>query len=478
MKLLLGGAFLGISGLAILLRPTPLADETPSSASLVTVRRGSIESRLVVVGDLHATQSRTISSQLKGDQGKIIRLCEDGRSVEVGDELVGFDPTPFQAAAQSADVEVQRLKGKVEMQRHSTALEKSQSRMRLRAAEYELDLARLERTRFKDGEGPLELARLQAEATKARALLGKQTVYVDELKPLLDQGYVQPAEIEQLVATRDEAARTTELAEQQASAYEAFILPSKLQALDVAVEKARNAVVDSRSSMESKVAEAEAALALAQKDLAAAQKALELARADLERTTILAPTSGMFVMTEDFRNGQKRKPRIGDAVWQGHQIAFLPDLSSFQVTGHVREIDLHRIEVGHAGVARFDAYPELEVKTRVRALGALASRDAGSAGSGEKAFRVTIELLDVDPRLRPGMTARVEVESGDAVDVVVLPLHAVWRERGEAWCWVVDGDRRERRSIELGLTNAHLAEIRSGLSPGELVDPYVDEAIE
>ncbi|MEM8710950.1 MAG: hypothetical protein AAGG01_08365, partial [Planctomycetota bacterium] len=470
----LGSAFIGISGLALLLRPAPLGGEEPSAESFVVARRGSVESSLVVVGDLRATESRTISSSLKGDQGKIIRLCEDGQTVQAGDELVGFDPSPFEAAAQAAEVEVQRLQGKVEMQRHSTALEKSQSRMRVRAAEYELELARLERTRFKEGEGPLELARLQAEATKARALLGKQTVYVDELKPLLDQGYVQPAEIEQLIATRDEAARTAQLAEQQANAYEAFILPSKLKALDVAVEKARNAAADSRSSMESKVAEAEAALALAQKGLASAQKALELARFDLEMTTIKAPSSGMFVMTEDFRNGQKRKPRIGDAVWQGHQIAFLPDLSSFQVTGHVREVDLHRIDVGHPGIARFDAYPELEVATRVRSLGALASRDAGGAGSGEKAFRVTIELQSVDPRLRPGMTARVEVESGRATDVIVLPLHAVWRERGKAWCWVVEGDRRVRRSIELGLSNAHMAEIRSGLSVGELVDPYAD----
>ena len=444
------------------------SQSTLGAADLVEVVRRDVRMRLTVIGDLRPSHSTTVSSALSGDQGKIVFLAEDGAVVQEGDELVRLDRAPFEEAVRLAEIEVARKEGLVAVRGHALDWETSQANKNIQNAQFEITLADLEKHRFERGEGPLELARLRAESSAAETALSEQGLFVTELEPLLEQGYVQQAEIDQLLARRDEANRSAQLARQQADAYEEFIFPSRIAALEVAANRAAASLSQAQISSASKVAESQAARDLAERDLVSARARLTEARGNLERTTIVAPTGGMLVLTEDFRNGERRKPRIGDTVWQGQQIAFLPDLSQFEVLGRVREVDLHKIAPRYRGNARVDAYPGLELEARVRGLGVLAER--GSTRVGEKTFSVVIDLVGSDPRLRPGMTARVEIDSGDATDVLVVPVHALWEEDGQAWCWLaVDGGELERRDVVPGLRDNHLVEIVEGLKEGDRV---------
>jgi hypothetical protein len=78
------------------------------------------------------------------------------------------------------------------------------------------------------------------------------------------------------------------------------------------------------------------------------------------------------------------------------------------VETHVREIDLHKVDARQQVQVRVDAYPELRLSGSVVLIGALAQSDAALAGA--KLFPVTVALSTADARLRPGMTARVEIE--------------------------------------------------------------------
>ncbi|MFT5731505.1 MAG: HlyD family secretion protein [Planctomycetota bacterium] len=482
LKALGGLTLLGLGALAVTLQPfgppsgdgsevgaAPRAGNGASEgADLVEVVRRDVRVRLTVIGELRPTDSRTVSSALSGDQGNIVFLAEDGAVVEQGDELVRLDRAPYEDAARLARIEVSRREGVLALRGHALEWEKSQAKKTVQAVEFEIELADLERHRFELGEGPLEIARLGAESSAAASSLSQRELFVSELEPLLAQGFVQQAEIDQLVSRRDEAKRSASLAGQQADAYERFIFPSRVATLQVAQNRAAAALAQVQLGTASKVAEAQASVDLAERDLVSARARLVEAEGNLERTTILAPTSGMLVLTEDFRNGERRKPRIGDTVWQGQQIAFLPDLSQFEVRSRVREVDLHKIASGHEGMARVDAYPGLELKARVRGLGVLAERDAMQ--TGEKSFSVTIDLVGSDPRLRPGMTARVVIESGSAEDVLVIPLHALWEDDLGAWVWVDGADGTlVRRSVVPGLLDHHVVEILEGLEAGDRV---------
>lgn len=430
-----------------------------------TVTRGDIVARLPVVGELLPLRSTTVSSRLGGEACKIVFLAEDGAPVDEGDVLVRFDRAPFELAVETADIDVARHEGALEVRRHTLAYERAEATKAIDGAAFEVELAQLELRRFEAGEGPLESARLQSELSVARAELARHTRFVHELTPLLEQGFVQPAEIEQLTARRDEAVRVVDLAQQQADAFGKHILPARTKAMEVARERSVAALTQVRETRAAKVSEAESAFALAERDLAAARARLEDARSDLSGAVLRAPTAGMLVLTEEFRNGEKRKPRIGDSVWEGQTLAYLPDLSQFVVEARVREVDLHKVGPGVRGRARFDAYPGLELQASVRRVGVLAERTAPDIRG--KSFGVLIDLEGADARLRPGMTAQIELVSGVARDVLLVPLHAVFEDAGEAWCWVQADGALERRTLELGLRDHHLVEVRSGLGVGE-----------
>ena len=176
----------------------------------------------------------------------------------------------------------------------------------------------------------------------------------------------------------------------------------------------------------------------------------------------------MVVLREDFREGERRKPRVGDSVWQNQPLLYLPDLTRMQVLTQVREVDVHLVQPGHHGTARVDAYPSLQLPATVQTIGVLASKGEGALG-GEKAIRVTIALEDSDPRLRPGMTARVDLLSRRVEDALVVPIQSVWGDGDEAWCWVHGPNGFGRRAVRVGARSRHEAEILEGLAEGERV---------
>ena len=75
------------------------------------------------------------------------------------------------------------------------------------------------------------------------------------------------------------------------------------------------------------------------------------------------------------------------------------------------------------------------------------------------------------------MTAKVTILSELIEDALQIPLPAVFRKKGQAYCLVAgEEEELELREIELGPNNMSHAVVRSGLEEGESVvinpDPF------
>jgi len=79
----------------------------------------------------------------------------------------------------------------------------------------------------------------------------------------------------------------------------------------------------------------------------------------------------------------------------------------------------------------------------------------------------TIITLPSISGLKPGMSAEVEIILERHVDVLIIPVTAVVETAQGAFCWVQTAEGTKRRSLELGDSNDNLAEVRTGLQPGE-----------
>jgi len=92
-----------------------------------------------------------------------------------------------------------------------------------------------------------------------------------------------------------------------------------------------------------------------------------------------------------------------------------------------------------------------------------------------KGFAARILLKNVDPRVRPGMTANVRIPVASADNVMAVPLAAVFTEKNqetgvyERFVYVQQDEAFEKRIVKVGVSDFFFAEIQEGLSAGEVV---------
>jgi HlyD family secretion protein len=142
----------------------------------------------------------------------------------------------------------------------------------------------------------------------------------------------------------------------------------------------------------------EADIRAAQLDVEAAELRVEEAHSNLEKATLIAPFDGV-VATVDVEPG--------DVVTSGEVVLVLATLDHLQArTVDLTELDVARVAEGQAAVVTVDALPDLELRGHVARVD-LQSVDY----RGDVTYPVYIELDEVVPELRWGMTAMVEIEA-------------------------------------------------------------------
>ena len=335
-----------------------LSRHSEPDLQLATAAVTSFDININTIGTLDTERSHIVSSAIKGDKGKIIYLVDDGAIVKKGDDLVRFDPTQFENEILRLTGELKSREAVVEARKQVWAWEKSQAEGMIRNAEFDMKDAEREYSRY--------------------------TSYIKDLEDLGKRGFHYPNEITQ-------AKRKAEQ------------LENKQQKSETTLDQVQKEAVF-------KIATATAELGKAQIELDTCRAALTDARNELNKSLVRAPFPGIVVHYEMFRDNIKRKPRVGDTVWQNQPLLYLPDISSMIVHTQVREVDLHKISKGQNTTIHVDAYPDIRFTGTVTAIGVLATENV-EGGRGEKYFQVTVAMSGEDIRLRPGMTARVYIHT-------------------------------------------------------------------
>ena len=114
-----------------------------------------------------------------------------------------------------------------------------------------------------------------------------------------------------------------------------------------------------------------------------------------------------------------------------------------------------------------EAYPDLALTGEVTLVGTLAQEEKDRRGA--KFFGVTIQVRESEPRLRPGMTARVDIRVQARAQALFVPLEAVFEKEGRSFAYVARGRRAVAREVVLGPSNADFVVVEKGLSRGERV---------
>ena len=139
-----------------------------------------------------------------------------------------------------------------------------------------------------------------------------------------------------------------------------------------------------------------------------------------------APAAGMVNVLPNFRSGGmfggQQDFQQGDRAWPGAAILELPDLSSVHLEARLDESDRGRLQPQQEATVRIEALPGKDFKARLDSISVLARVDFSSGWPPAKNFDLNLVFLDVDSRMRPGMTAVARIATERVPDVVLVPV--------------------------------------------------------
>lgn len=463
----------GLGLVAVVLVLGNLVASRSTDRSLVgAVQRGPFEVKIVESGTLQALRSVTYSSNIPGSQAKILELVPEGTHVEVGDVLVKFDRQPFaeeleRSKAQFAQAEAELVKAQQEVKllEISTKEEVTESRDKVRLSELEVQTV-------VEGKGKLAEAESAAQLAQAKRELEKAESSYEDLKPLLAEGFITKLELDRAGQAVEKAKEDLSLLEIKHRTYMEYTRPADIETSRAALANSKEVMRQTERASSYRISQAEAALKLAQSKHAELVSRVETQTQNLDQCEIRATVSGLVIYKEVFFGSEKRKVQVGDQVWPNQPLIMLPDLSKMVVETQVRETDIYKVEKNQQVLISADAYPELKLRGGVDFIGTLAQED--DARRGGKYFTVSILVERADPRLRPGMSARVELLVERLENANYVPLEAVFERGGKHYCYLVRGGSAEAREVLIGPSNENHVVIEAGLEPGDrvlLADP-------
>jgi HlyD family secretion protein len=216
---------------------------------------------------------------------------------------------------------------------------------------------------------------------------------------------------------------------------------------------------------------AEAALAGRTRKREKAQADLERAQRGLQNLEMRAPVAGMVNVLPNprsggFFGGSEQEFREGDRAWAGASVLELPDLSSIHLEARLDEADRGRLNQGQDASVKIEAVPDREFKARIDSISVLARVDFSSGWPPPKNFDLRLVLLEIDPRIRPGMTAIARIATDRIPNVVLVPSESIFQQNGEPVVYVLDGSVFEERAVQLSRRGKDQAIVASGLEPG------------
>jgi len=247
------------------------------------------------------------------------------------------------------------------------------------------------------------------------------------------------------------------------------------------VIKARNNLKATKSKSSSQLTQKEVAVKEAQIKQERAIRQLEEYKEELAKMTIAAPSPGLVIIGEQRRHryySSSDDVKVGATAYPGRTLITLPDFSVMQASVKIHEVNINRIKDDQKALITLDAYPQVTFHGAVTKIAKLAEEESWYFGSEVKVFPVEITIEEEDERLKPGMTAKVEILVGDAEDVLYVPVDAVVEQEGAQISLVSAEGKLEPRQVVTGVSNADFVQIKEGLGEGELIalTPNIQEA--
>jgi len=460
--LVLGGLFtLGGSG-----------DEVPEDAPRTEVRRGDLVISILQSGELEAKTSRDILNEASRD-AKIVEIVDDGAFVTNGQLLVELESSDLEdrylqqkSSVASADADLLHTQEALEIARlkHDTDLE---------SAKLKVELAELALKKYKEAEYPQMVLKAQSDITLAEQELKQARGELEGTQELFDKDFSSRLELEsaQLKVDRQEIEvrnKTKDLEILQEYTYLKTLkeLENEVKTAQSEFERLQKSFAAELSQNEANIEAKKTALEIQKNQLANREK-------ELVNTKVYADFTGqVFYPTERWR-GQAQIEK-GATVNYRQRILSYPDLSAWNLKVGIPEAMIDKLALGQEAVASVDAVSGLILHGRISKISAVPDNQDWF-NSGVKTYTIMVEVTTkTQAKLKPGMTATVEVVTDELRNVLYVPIQSVVSDRDDHYVYIIKRRHKELRKVTIGKYNNQFIEIQDGLKEGEALLLYAE----
>jgi len=188
-------------------------------------------------------------------------------------------------------------------------------------------------------------------------------------------------------------------------------------------------------------------------EMEALQAAFNLASLELDYTQIRAPIDGVVA---------ERFVKLGSTISEGDAVFKVTSLDPLVAYLHVPEREYRHIEPGQPVGIEIDALGDETIVAAVSRVSPVVDPQTGT-------FKITVEIVDTERRIKPGMFGRIGVIYDVHENALQIPRSAIIEDRGTTRVFVIDGDRAISRPVSTGYSNRGMVEITSGLEDGDQV---------
>jgi len=202
---------------------------------------------------------------------------------------------------------------------------------------------------------------------------------------------------------------------------------------------------------------------------------LAMRQIDYNDLQVRAPFAGV-VISKDAQPGEIVSPMSAGGGFTRTGIATIVDMDSREVEVDVNEAYINRVKPNQRIEATLDAYPDQSLPAHVINLVPTADRTKATV-------RVRIGFDKLEPQILPEMGIKVRFLDDQPVQAsasqakgprIRVPSVAIQRDGSEAFVWVVNDGRVERRAVTIGPESEGNTEVLAGVTSGEeLVSPVV-----
>lgn len=236
---------------------------------------------------------------------------------------------------------------------------------------------------------------------------------------------------------------------------------------ELALDAARDQLQKIEKDLENRMATARSGIAIQEAAKAKAKVKADTARRNIDAMTLKAKAPGYAAIQQNdegnLRWGMYLPPyQVGDIARPGKAVAQIPDLSNWEATARIGELDRGHIAVGQPAELSVVAAPGQSMRGKIKTIG-------GTAGPPwDRHFDCRISIENPVAELRPGMSVEMRIVTGTRQAVTWIPAQALFEAEGRKYVYVKTPDGYRPKDIKM-VQRSESQVVIEGLGEGQLV---------